>query len=125
MLVMKLINEIYGVCRLDREEKIPAWAYEGEIFSITKTDEELSIICLQKNIPAGIRFENSWRVLKIEGPLDFSLVGILSRISGILAEQNISIFAISTYDTDYILVKENNIKIAVEALRGQGYEIKV
>jgi uncharacterized protein len=125
MLVMKLINESYGVCRLNKDEEIPAWAYEGELFSITKTDDELSILCLQENIPTGVKFEGDWRILKVEGPLDFSLIGILSKISGILALQSISIFAVSTYDTDYILVKENNINTAVEALRGQGYEIKV
>jgi uncharacterized protein len=125
MLVMKLINGNYGVCRLDKDDKIPEWAYEGGLFSITKTEEELSILCLQESIPTGVKFEGDWRILKIEGPLDFSLVGILSKISGILALHNISIFAISTYDTDYILVKENNINTAVKALRGQGYEIRV
>jgi uncharacterized protein len=124
-LTMKLLSEKYGVCRLDKEEAIPSWAYKGEFFSITKTADELSILCLEENIPADIRCEGDWRILKVEGPLDFSLIGILSKISGVLAHQDISIFAVSTYDTDYILVKESNVESAVEALNKDGYEIKL
>jgi hypothetical protein len=122
-LTMKLLNDKYGVCRLEKEEPIPAWAYEGEFFSITKTEDELSILCLQEQIPDGIKFEGDWRILKVLGPLDFSLIGILSKISSILASHSISIFAVSTYDTDYILLKEGSLDEAVEALRREGYEI--
>jgi hypothetical protein len=78
---------------------------------------------LESNIPVGLKLESDWRVLKVLGPLDFSLIGILSKISGILAQQAISIFAVSTYDTDYILIKNDKVECAVEALRGEGYEV--
>ncbi|SHH95581.1 ACT domain-containing protein [Clostridium grantii] len=123
ILTMKLLSEKYGVCRLDKKDLIPAWAQKGEFFSITRTLDELSIVCVENNIPSDIKCEKDWRVLKIEGPLDFALIGILASISTILAQKGISIFAISTYDTDYILVKESEIDNATEALVNENYEI--
>lgn len=122
-LTMKLLNEKYSVCRLDKDNAIPIWALQGNFFSITKTLDELSIVCLQKNIPNDIRCEKDWRILKVEGPLDFSLVGILASISSLMAEAQISIFALSTYDTDYILVKENNIDSAISTLIKHNYDV--
>lgn len=122
-LTLKLLNDTYGVCRLQKDSQIPSWAFDGEFFSITKTDDELSIVCLEKNIPQQIKCESGWRIFKIQGPLDFSLIGILSKISGLMAENNISIFAVSTYDTDYILVKEANIEDAVKALENDIYSV--
>ena len=123
ILTMKLLSEKYGVCRLDKKDLIPAWAQKGEFFSITRTLDELSIVCVENNIPSDIKCEKDWRILKIEGPLDFALLGILASISTILAQKGISIFAISTYDTDYILVKESEIDNAIEALVNENYEI--
>lgn len=123
ILLMKLLKEIYGVCRLDKTDLIPQWAKEGDFFSVTKTSDELSVVCSQDSIPDGIKYESEWRVLKVEGPLDFSLTGILASISRILAQKGISIFAISTYDTDYILVKNKDIDNAVLALANEGYEV--
>lgn len=120
---MNLLKEIYGVCKLMKEAPIPGWARKGDFSSITKTREELSIVCLQKNIPIEIKCEKNWRILKVEGPLDFSLIGILASISTALAEKSISIFAVSTYDTDYILVKEIDLEKAVACLTEKGYEI--
>lgn len=122
-LTMKLLNEKYSVCRLDKNNAIPIWALQGNFFSITKTLDEISIVCLQKNIPNDIRCEKDWRILKVEGPLDFSLVGILASISSLMAEAQISIFALSTYDTDYILVKENNIDSAISTLIKHNYDV--
>jgi len=123
ILTMKLIKEKYGVCRLDKTELIPEWAKDSDFFSITKTLDELSIVCSQGSIPSSVKCEKDWRILKVEGPLDFSLVGILSSISNVLAQQGISIFAISTYDTDYILVKDKDINNAIDSLSIVGYEI--
>ena len=122
-LTMKLLNEKYSVCRLDKDNAIPIWALQGNFFSITKTLDELSIVCLQKNIPNDIRCEKDWRILKVEGPLDFSLVGILASISSLMAQEQISIFALSTYDTDYILVKEENIEAAINTLSENNYSV--
>lgn len=123
MLTMTLLKEKYGVCRLEKNSAIPEWALIGDFFSITKTTDELSIVCLEENIPNDIKCEKDWRILKVAGPLDFGLVGILSSISLVLALKKISIFAISTYDTDYILVKEENLEIAVLSLKEAGYNV--
>jgi hypothetical protein len=123
ILTMKLIKEKYGVCRLNKTESIPEWAQNSDFYSITRTSDELSIVCSEDSIPSDIKCEKDWRILKIEGPLDFSLIGILASISTILAQKGISIFAISTYDTDYILVKNKDIENAVEALISERYEV--
>lgn len=123
ILTMKLLKEKYGVCRLDKNELIPEWAQNSDLFSITKTCDELSIICSQDDIPNNIQCEKDWRILKIEGPLDFSLIGILASISTLLAQKGISIFAISTYDTDYILVKNKDIDNAIQSLIKEKYEV--
>ncbi|MDP4178855.1 MAG: ACT domain-containing protein [Bacillota bacterium] len=123
ILTMKLLKEKYGVCRLDKTELIPQWAETGDFFSITRTSDELSIVCSEDNIPSGIKCEKDWRVLKIEGTLDFSLIGIIASISTILAQKEISIFAVSTYDTDYILLENKDIDNAINSLSNEGYEI--
>ncbi|MBL4931393.1 ACT domain-containing protein [Clostridium paridis] len=124
-LELKLLEKYYGVCRLSSEDEIPRWALQSDIYSITKTHDELSIVCNEEHIPEGIECEKQWRALKVQGPLDFSLIGILSTISRALAQQRISIFAISTYDTDYILVKDDKRNEAVEALKAIGCEIEI
>ncbi|WP_238883609.1 ACT domain-containing protein [Clostridium sp. YIM B02551] len=124
-LKLKLLEKFYGVCRLSAEDEIPRWALQSDIYSITKTHDELSIVCNEENIPEGIECEKQWRALKVQGPLDFSLIGILSTISSALAQHKISIFAISTYDTDYILVKDDKRNEAVQALKAIGCEIEI
>jgi len=123
ILTMKLLKERFGVCRLNKNEPIPEWTKNSDFYSITKTLDELSIVCSQDSIPSNIKYEKDWRTLKIEGTLDFSLIGILSSISTILAQKGISIFAISTYDTDYILVKDKDIDNAINTLSNEKYEI--
>lgn len=123
VLTMKLLKEKYGVCRLDKIDSIPTWVKNSEFYSITKTSDELSIVCNQQDIPNDIKCEKDWRILKIIGPLDFALIGILASISTILAQKGISIFAVSTYDTDYILVKDSDIDNAIEALVNENYEV--
>lgn len=122
-LTLKVLQDKYGVCRFDHNASIPEWTSRSEFLSITKTADELSIVCLQENIPYEGQCEKDWRILKVEGPLDFSLIGILAFISNTLADIEISIFAVSTYDTDYILVKEKDLERAVDALLHQGNRI--
>lgn len=122
-LTMKMLPECYSVCRLDSGSKIPQWASDGDFFSLTRTQDELSIVCPGKVIPDDVKAEKDWRILKVLGPLDFSLTGILAAISSVLAASQISMFAISTYDTDYVLVKEKDIDRAIDDLRNAGYEI--
>lgn len=123
MLTIKLLEEKYGVCRLNKTDSIPEWTKDSEFLSVTRTLQELSIVCVENNIPSDIKCEKNWRILKVEGPLDFSLIGILASISSLLAQNKISIFAISTYDTDYILVRDKDVDKAVVALVNARYKI--
>lgn len=123
ILTMELMKETYGVCRLEKGDDIPKWGIESSFFSITRTEDELSVVCNEEDIPDTIKSEKEWRILKVLGPLDFSLIGILSSISSILAKEKISIFAISTYDTDYILLKETDLSQGIKALEANRYKI--
>jgi len=116
---LKIIEADFAVCTIEHMKTI---SIDDDFLFIGKTDEELSIVCTTDSIPDGVlKCEMPWRAFRIEGPLDFSLVGILAHIAGYLAEQNISIFAISTYNTDYILVKSEVFEKAVTSLSEAGY----
>lgn len=122
---MKLqeLPPILAVCRLDPASEIPIWAKTGRFFSLTQTPDELSIVCEQAVVPAGVQCEGDWRVFKVVGPLDFSLTGILASIANPLAQAKISLFAVSTFDTDYVLVKNVDWTRALEALQAAKFEI--
>ena len=97
---------------------------ESDFYFIGKTDEELSLVCKTEDTPQNtVERDDGWRGFRIQGILDFSLIGILSKLSGILAEHKIGIFAVSTYNTDYILVKEENYERALTVLASEGYSI--
>ncbi|MBS0652450.1 MAG: ACT domain-containing protein [Verrucomicrobia bacterium] len=117
MLTLSVMSVSLAVVRLDASSAIPLWATEGKgFFSITKTDDELSVVCSEDNVPQDVKVEKGWKCLKVEGPLDFGLTGILSSLAQPLAEAKISIFAISTFDTDYVMVKKENLQKAIEVL---------
>ncbi|MEA2573469.1 MAG: uncharacterized protein QOH93_767 [Chloroflexia bacterium] len=113
----------YAVCRLGGDAGVPEWATSGDFFSVTRTADELSVVCEQGVVPAGVVCEGDWRCLKVRGPLDFGLTGILASLAVPLAMSGISIFALSTYDTDYIMVKAADLERAVAALTGSGHSI--
>jgi uncharacterized protein len=118
-----LLEERLAVCRLEPDAPVPAWA-RGGFVSVTRTPEELSIVCAESALPEDApRAELGWRVLQVAGPLDFELTGILSSISQPLAEADVPLFALSTYDTDYVLVREPDLERAVEALEGAGHTV--
>ena len=115
-----------AVCRLGADEPLPGWAMQRQgFFSITATEDELSIVCAAAVVPVGVTCEQPWRAIKIVGPLDFSLVGILASLADVLARAQISIFAISTYDTDYILLKEPQLEQAIVVLEQAGHDFLV
>ena len=91
--------------------------------SITRTEDELSVVCPEEAVPEDEHSEGGWRVLRLEGPFEFSEVGVLASVVGPLAEADVSVFAVSTYDTDYVLVKAKQLEAAVSALRARGHEI--
>ena len=118
---LKKIEHRLTVCKVADISDIDVTA---DFYFIGKTDEELSLVCRTEDTPQEtIEREDGWRGFRIQGVLDFSLIGILSKISGILAENNIGIFAVSTYNTDYILVKEESFDRALEALASEGCDI--
>ena len=104
--------------------KLSDFDQTADFFFIGKTDEELSVVCLTKDVPERtVERSDGWRGFRIEGTLDFSLVGILSKLSAILAQNKIGIFAVSTFNTDYILVKNEDYERAMDVLAAEGYEI--
>ena len=104
---------------------VPAADLSDGFYFIGKTDEEISLVCKTSSVPSSaVARDDGWKAFRIEGVLDFSLIGILSKISSILAENKIGIFAVSTYNTDYILVKKENFERALKALSDAGYEIE-
>jgi len=119
-LKLEVQDGMYGVCRLSEGSPIPRWA-EGGFTSVTRTDDELSIVCQEDKIPGEIKCEKGWRIIKVLGPLYFSLVGVLASLMAPFAKAGISIFAISTFDTDYLLVKKENIEAAVKVLTASGH----
>ena len=121
MVLKKLPYEL-TVCKVADIKEIDL---STEFFFIGRTDEEISLVCKEEDTPViTTERENGWRGFRIEGVLDFSLIGILSKISGILAENKIGIFAVSTFNTDYILVKEENFDRAMAVLADAGYTVK-
>jgi len=123
-LTFMILQETFVICRLDKDAPIPDWAVQGNLYSVTRTKDELSIVCPLINVPKGIVCNQGWSCLKFKGPLDLSLTGIISSIASTLERENISLFSISTYDTDYVMVKEKNLEQAIFALTKAGQRIE-
>lgn len=123
-LTLSLLPDTLAVCRLAPDADAPAWAWTGEPASVTRTRDELSIVCRADAVPQEVRAEAGWRCLKVHGPLDFALTGILAALTAPLAAAGIALFAVSTFDTDYLLVKAENLDRAAEVLRGAGHRVE-
>ena len=123
-LQLQLLEGRLAVCRLGPRQPMPGWADSaGPLCSVTRTGEELSVVCTEGSVPIGTRCEKGWRALKVQGPLDFGLTGILDALTDPLAQAGISIFAVSTFDTDYVLLREASLEAAQLALRAAGHSI--
>ncbi len=121
-MYLKILSTEFSICKIKNLKDIN---YEDEFIFLGKTDEELSLVCSTKYVPQEyIECDSGWKGFRIEGILDFSLVGILAKISSVLAENGISIFAISTYNTDYILLKADKLDKAIEILKRCDYIFK-
>jgi hypothetical protein len=123
-LTLLILRETFSICRLDKDAPIPDWVFQGNLYSVTRTKDELSIVCPQINVPKGIVCNQGWSCLKIKGPLDLSSTGIISSIAKTLVQEGISLFSISTYDTDYVMVKEKDLEKAIFALTETGQRIE-
>lgn len=118
---IKVLDYDFSVCKVEDYSLVDLGA---EFCFMGKTDEEKSLVCLTNKVPDNIiEREDGWKAFRIQGVLDFSLIGILSKISGLLAENGIGIFAISTFNTDYVLIKRENFQKAVSVLDNSGYII--
>jgi hypothetical protein len=122
-LSIVLLPGRYAVCRLAPDAAIPSGA-DGHLLSITRTADELSIVCDENTVPAGARREPGWRCLRVAGTLEFSLVGVMASLVVPLAEADVAVFVFSTFDTDYFMVRELDLDRAVTALRGAGHEVE-
>lgn len=124
-LTLTLLPEPLAVCQLPPSSEPPAWsALSSSFLAVIRTPEELSLVCREHAIPAGAKHEPGWLALKVEGPLDFSLTGILAALAQPLAEAGVSIFALSTFNTDYVLVRQQTIDVALDALHRAGHTVK-
>ena len=120
---LTLLPDTFAICRLEANTAIPSWATAGRFFSITRTAEELSIVCQESLVPDGIQCERDWRCLQVAGPIPFTTVGVLASLVQPLAEAGISVFAVSTFDTDYLLVKAADLARTIEALGLKGHSV--
>jgi hypothetical protein len=112
-----------AICRLAPDAPVPERPAGAEFWSVTRTSDELSIVLPEEHVPAGGEAETGWRCLKVKGPLDFGLTGILASLATPLAKAGVSIFALSTYDTDYVLVKDSDLEEAKRALSAGGHRV--
>lgn len=124
LLTLSILPDTFAICRLDASSKLPQWAITGNFISITRTVDELSIVCPANQVPPGTNCNSGWQCFKVEGKLDFSLTGILAALATPLAQAGISIFAVSTYDTDYLLVKAEDKENAILILTAAGHMVQ-
>jgi len=112
---------LFAVARLDAGSVVPAWASSGLLSAVVRTPEEVSLVCDQTQVPPDVQCDRDWVPLKIEGPLALSLTGVLSSLLTPLSTHGIAVFVLSTFDTDYILVKQSQVSLAEKVLRGEGH----
>ncbi len=124
-LTLTVLDQTLAIARLRASEPIPEWSVRSAWCSITNTGSELSIVCPQQNVPNEVASEKGWRPFAVKGPLDFELTGVLASLATPLAAAGISIFAVSTFDTDYLLVKQEQLAAAIETLQRAGHTVEV
>jgi uncharacterized protein len=121
---LSVLSPTFAICRLAADANVPEWALRGSFFTVSRTADELSIVCAATLVPSGVQAELPWRALKLHGPIPFAVTGVVASLTRPLAEAKISVSVIATYDTDYLLVKSDMLHAAVKALRGAGFEVE-
>ncbi len=119
-----LLEEVYAVCRLEAGSPLVKGPFSGNLYSVTATPEEVSVVCPERESPPEAKCERDWRCLKVSGPLDFSQTGVLASLADPLAKAEIPIFVLSTYDTDYVLVKNSRLDKALAVLKEAGHLVR-
>ena len=122
-LELTLLSERFAISQLAADAPIPDWATQGSFFSVTRTCDELSVVCEYSRVPAGVRSQPGWSILRVHGPFDLTEIGVLSSLAAPLVEAKLSLFTISTFDTDYLLVASETVSAAIDALERAGHEI--
>ncbi len=122
-LELSLLPESFAISRLAADSPIPLWATQGPFYSVTRTGDELSIVTELSRVPVGIQSQPGWRALRVHGPFVLSEIGVLAALATPLAEAKISLFAISSFDTDYLLVASETLPAAIAALERAGHTI--
>lgn len=123
-LTIIVYDKVYAICRLGPDSAVPQWAESQPFLSITRTSDELSIVCEEATVPEEVHAERKRRLMRIDGTLPFALAGVLASVAGPLAEASISTFALSTYDTDYLMVSEKDLQEATKALEAAGHTVR-
>jgi hypothetical protein len=117
------LDDLYAIVRLHPDAALPDWATTGNFWSVTRSDTELSVVCREEDVPRDASAERGWCALEIAGPLDFSLTGVVASLVAPLADAEVPVFVISTFDTDYLLVREPDLARTVEALQDAGHSV--
>ena len=123
-LALRVHPGLYCICRFGPDEPTPAWTALASFSSVTRTGEELSVVCDEEAVPLEVQAQRGWRLLGVHGPIDLGIVGVLAGLTTTLARAGVSIFAISTFDTDYLLVREDDVHRAVDALKAASYAVQ-
>ncbi len=122
-LSMRILADRMAVCRFEPSAPLPDWIDQPGFYSITRTAEALSVVCSAERVPPGTESETGWRCFQLLGPFNFSEIGIIYSLTQPLAESGVSVFVISTFDTDYLMVKENNLAKAIDVLTAEGHRV--
>jgi hypothetical protein len=120
---LRVLSDRLTVCRLPKEAPWPTPPADNSFFAAVRTTEEISVVATENSVPTGARVEADWRALEVAGPLDFGMVGVMSNLTAPLADVDVSVFVVSTYDTDYILVHAAALERAIAALRAAGHTV--
>src|ERR1700730_15262265 len=122
-LDLTLLSERFAISRLAADASVPDWAMRGSFFSVTRTGDELSVVSEISQVPVGVESQPGWRVLKVRGPFVLSEIGVLAALAAPLAEAKISLFGVSTFDTDYLLLEYETFPAAIAALERAGHAV--
>jgi len=123
-LSLELLPDRLAICRLDPEQADFDWDPGEGLLSVTFTDDEVSVVCDEAVAPADAEVSRGWRCLRVDGPLDLGMVGVLAALAGALASAGVSVFALSTFDTDHLLVRDAQLEQAVASLRSAGHDVR-
>ncbi len=123
-LTFIVMNGVFSLCSFAPQDPIPVWTMSSSFYTISKTNDELSIICESQYVPASVKQDGNWSLLKIAAVLDLSLTGITAKFSTALADAGVNLCVIATYETDYILVKQQKLQTAIAALQNAGFIVQ-